>query len=152
MKRSFFALIAPIAFASSSMVFANDQIQDHNGNEQGIASAAYALADAGQFMASYSWRYDNSVYYSANEVHMAASALYHATGNDEPWTSPDGDEIESDHTQDHTNGNLSGYWYRIQTAYYNLQNSYNNCYRRDSTMDRYYYNVQYSYQNLSRYF
>lgn len=72
-------LLLNLAVIPSS--FANDvSVMDHDGDGQyyEISRSAYALADAGERMAYVCYR-GGSLAYAANNLHMAASRLYHLT-------------------------------------------------------------------------
>ena len=81
MKNFVVSAVMFFSLSAAPAIFANDQVLDHNPGGSGfyeISRAAYALADAGEYMANVTYR-GGSLSYAANNVHMAASRLYHLT-------------------------------------------------------------------------
>lgn len=128
--------VAPTSFA------ADVSVMDHDGDGEfyEISRSAYSLADASEYMGSICYR--GSLGYAANNLHMAASRLYHLTsGNlslsdvgvmdhDEPGNLPASvqyavDAVERAYARlDSEYRRYQQVDYRTQQAFYTVYNRY----------------------------
>jgi hypothetical protein len=147
MKKLVVSTILFLSLAAVPAAFANEvAIMDHDGGGSyyDISRSAYALADASEYMANICYR-GGSLGYAANNLHIAASRLYHLTSQ-----TPSLDNVEvMDHDEP---GNLPSVIHyaveAVEQAYARLDYEYRSHPQSDYRTKQAIYNVYNRYQAL----
>lgn len=144
MKKLFTLTLIMLSYAS----IGRSEVLDHNDpNPEGVARAAYYLADQAEYLQRISYYYRN-ISYAAGNLHMEASDVYHVArqlcGG---GFGPHGVILDHDEGRDHRR--LQEEFMQTSYAYRRLQNEFQYTYVNDYRIQQTWSQVQNAYYQLS---